>query len=79
MRERDPHGDTEAARYKIRRKESKSKYELLENKINSNSDDFGSKLDHICKACTKQKCIEKSGDKHFDNEPAQRCSDHLYF
>jgi hypothetical protein len=35
----DPHGDTEAVRYKTRRKENKSKYELLENKINSNIDD----------------------------------------
>ena len=78
-RDRDPHGDTEAVRYKTRRKENKSKYELLENKINSNIDDFGSKLDHICKACTKQKCIEKSGHKHFDKEPTQRCSDHLHF
>jgi hypothetical protein len=69
LRERDSHGDTEAARYKTRRKENKSKYELLENKINSNIDDFGSKLDHICKACTKQKCTEKSGDKHSDKEP----------
>jgi hypothetical protein len=41
------------------RKENKSKYELLEDTLNSNFDDFGSKLDQISKTCNKQNCTEK--------------------
>jgi hypothetical protein len=41
------------------RKENKCKYELLEDILNSNFDDVGSKLDQISKTCNKQNCTEK--------------------
>ena len=55
LTEDDSHGDTGAHGLK----ENKSKYELLEDTLNSNFDDFGSKLDQISKTCNKQNCTEK--------------------
>lgn len=58
LSEEDVHDITGATLSKIRRKENKStcKYELLEDKMNSNFGDFGSKLDQISsngQNCTK--------------------------
>lgn len=52
------HGITGATLSKIRRNENKSKYELLEDKMNINFDDFGSKLDQIYKSCYRHNCTK---------------------